>query len=94
MHPLSLSYLLQNKQCYSQSDKSVRCFSAIAIELILSHPVMTAIITCHKNTKMESMSDVETLYNSQNLKMPCQCWKQGFVRCRDMSEVGVSVLEV
>ena len=55
------------------------------------------------------MSDVETLFNSQNLKMLCQCRKQGFVetifnvkflsreicvRCRDKSEFGVSDVEV
>ena len=33
---------------------------------------------------MEFMSDVETLYNNQDLKMPCHCRKQGFVKCRDI----------
>ena len=41
---------------------------------------MTAIITCPYNALMQTMSDVETLYNSQDLKMPCQC--------RGLSDVG------
>ena len=66
---------------------------------------MTAIITCPKKALMQTMSDVGTLYSSQDLSMPRQCWKQGLsdvgkflklsqeicVRSWDMLEVGVSV---